>query len=38
MKRALHRLSSEIVEKNQGPEDLYIVAFAEGVFHLQSGS
>jgi pyrimidine operon attenuation protein/uracil phosphoribosyltransferase len=25
MKRALHRLSSEIVEKNQGPEDLYIV-------------
>jgi pyrimidine operon attenuation protein/uracil phosphoribosyltransferase len=25
MKRALHRLSSEIVEKNQGPDNLYIV-------------
>jgi len=25
MKRALHRLSSEIVEKNHGPEGLYIV-------------
>ncbi len=25
IKRALHRLSSEIVEKNQGPQNLYIV-------------
>ena len=25
MKRALSRLASEIVEKNQGPKDLYLV-------------